>query len=182
MPWRASRDLAISASTSMHLNLHKTFSTPHGGGRSRVGRDGGEEGIGAFPTRSAAQTPAGRLALGLRSPRVHRPRPGIPRELRSVGTGAGVHHGAWWRRRLKRATLDALLNANYVRKLLEPHYEIAYHAPSMHECVFSDRRQSARGVSTGAIAKRLIDYGFHPYTVSFPLIVHGALMIEPTET
>ena len=52
----------------------------------------------------------------------------------------------------------------------------------MHECVFSDRCQAAQGVSTGAIAKRLIDYGFHPYTVSFPLIVHGALMIEPTET
>src|SRR5580704_11023771 len=76
---------------------------------------------------------------------------------------------------MRRATLDALLNANYLRKLLEPHYEIAYHAPSMHECVF-------RHASTGAIAKRLIDYGFHPYTVSFPLIVHGALMIEPTET
>ena len=83
---------------------------------------------------------------------------------------------------LKRATLDALLNANYLRKLLEPYYEIAYDAPSMHECVFSDRRQAARGVATGAIAKRLIDYGFHPYTVSFPLIVDGALMIEPTET
>ena len=83
---------------------------------------------------------------------------------------------------LKRATEDALLNANYLRKLLEPHYQIAYQAPSMHECVFSDERQAARGVSTGAIAKRLIDYGFHPYTVSFPLIVHGALMIEPTET
>ncbi len=83
---------------------------------------------------------------------------------------------------LRLATMDAVLNANYVRKLLEPHYEIAYKAPSMHECVFSDSRQSARGVRTGDIAKRMIDYGFHPYTVSFPLIVHGALMIEPTET
>jgi glycine dehydrogenase subunit 2 len=78
--------------------------------------------------------------------------------------------------------MDALLNANYLRKLIEPYYEIAYKAPSMHECVFSDDRQAKLGVSTGAIAKRLIDYGFHPYTVSFPLIVHGALMIEPTET
>src|SRR5437016_9632549 len=52
----------------------------------------------------------------------------------------------------------------------------------MHECVFSDARQDKHGIDTGAIAKRLIDYGFHPYTVSFPLIVHGALMIEPTET
>ena len=83
---------------------------------------------------------------------------------------------------LRQATLDALLNANYIRKLLEPYYEIAYKAPSMHEVVFSDDRQAAHGVRTGDIAKRLIDYGFHPYTVSFPLIVRGALMIEPTET
>jgi glycine dehydrogenase subunit 2 len=83
---------------------------------------------------------------------------------------------------LRRATMDAVLNANYLRKLLEPFYQIAYEAPSMHECVFSDDRQSKNGVRTGDIAKRLIDYGFHPYTVSFPLIVHGALMIEPTET
>jgi len=74
------------------------------------------------------------------------------------------------------------LNANYIRKILEPYYQIAYPAPSMHECVFSDSRQAAKGVKTGDIAKRLIDYGFHPYTVSFPMIVHGALMIEPTET
>ena len=52
----------------------------------------------------------------------------------------------------------------------------------MHEVVFSDNRQASKGVRTGDMAKRLIDYGFHPYTVSFPLIVHGALMIEPTET
>jgi glycine dehydrogenase subunit 2 len=57
-----------------------------------------------------------------------------------------------------------------------------YNSPSMHECVFSDDRQAKLGVKTGDIAKRLIDYGFHPYTVAFPLIVHGALMIEPTET
>ena len=83
---------------------------------------------------------------------------------------------------LRQATLDALLNANYIRALLKPHYELAYRAPSMHECVFSDDRQAKRGVRTGDLAKRLIDYGFHPYTVSFPLIVRGALMIEPTET
>ena len=83
---------------------------------------------------------------------------------------------------LRNATLDAVLNANYVRKHLEGCYEVPYSSPSLHECVFSDARQAALGVRTGDIAKRLIDYGFHPYTVSFPLIVHGALMIEPTET
>ena len=75
-----------------------------------------------------------------------------------------------------------MLNANYIRKKLEDVYELPYKTPSMHEVVFSDKRQAANGVKTGDIAKRLIDYGFHPYTVSFPLIVHGALMIEPTES
>jgi glycine dehydrogenase subunit 2 len=65
---------------------------------------------------------------------------------------------------------------------LEAHYDLPHDAPTLHECVFSDSRQAARGVKTGDIAKRLIDYGFHPYTVSFPLIVHGAMMIEPTES
>ena len=83
---------------------------------------------------------------------------------------------------LRNATVDAVLNAVYIRKRLEPHYDLPYSSPNMHEVVFSDDRQAKFGVHTGDIAKRLIDYGFHPYTVSFPLIVHGALMIEPTET
>jgi glycine dehydrogenase subunit 2 len=83
---------------------------------------------------------------------------------------------------LRQSTEDAVLNANYVRSQLKDLYELPYDAPSMHECVFSDRRQAARGVRTGDIAKRLIDYGFHPYTTSFPLIVSGAMMIEPTES
>jgi glycine dehydrogenase subunit 2 len=78
--------------------------------------------------------------------------------------------------------MDAVLNAIYIRKALEPYYDLPYASPSMHEVVFSDDRQARLGIRTGEIAKRLIDYGFHPYTVSFPLIVHGALMIEPTET
>ena len=83
---------------------------------------------------------------------------------------------------MRQTTEDAVLNANYIRKKLEDFYELPYKTPSMHEVVFSDKRQAAHGVKTGDIAKRLIDYGFHPYTVSFPLIVHGALMIEPTES
>ena len=83
---------------------------------------------------------------------------------------------------LRQTTEDAVLNANYIRKKLEDLYELPYKTPSMHEVVFSDKRQKAKGISTGDIAKRLIDYGFHPYTVSFPMIVHGALMIEPTES
>src|SRR6185369_12359020 len=83
---------------------------------------------------------------------------------------------------LRQTTEDAVLNANYIRKKLESSYDLPYKMPSMHEVVFSDRLQAKNGIKTGDIAKRLIDYGFHPYTVSFPLIVHGALMIEPTES
>ncbi|MGH9394158.1 MAG: aminomethyl-transferring glycine dehydrogenase subunit GcvPB, partial [Terriglobales bacterium] len=74
------------------------------------------------------------------------------------------------------------LNANYIRKKLEGAYALPYPTPSMHEVILSDALQAAQGVHTGDIAKRLIDYGFHPYTVSFPLVVRGALMIEPTES
>ncbi|MGO9239214.1 MAG: aminomethyl-transferring glycine dehydrogenase subunit GcvPB [Bryobacteraceae bacterium] len=166
----------------MHANLHKTFSTPHGGGGP---------GCGAVGVRS-------HLEPFLPYPRVRKNAAGAwtwdydrPRSIGRVKAFYGnfgvlvralayiLAHGSAG---LRNATLDALLNANYIRKLLEPHYQIAYPAPSMHECVFSDSRQVARGVRTGDIAKRLIDYGFHPYTVSFPLIVHGAMMIEPTET
>ena len=83
---------------------------------------------------------------------------------------------------IRQATEDAVLNANYIRKQLEDVYELPYDSPSMHEVVFSDARQKKFGVNTMDIAKRLIDYGFHPYTTAFPLIVPGALMIEPTES
>ena len=83
---------------------------------------------------------------------------------------------------IRQATEDAVLNANYIRKNLEDVYDLPYSSPSMHEVVFSDARQKKFGVNTMDIAKRLIDYGFHPYTTAFPLIVPGALMIEPTES
>jgi glycine dehydrogenase subunit 2 len=165
----------------MHLNLHKTFSTPHGGGGP---------GSGAVAVQNV-------LTPFLPSPRLEREGDqwkwnyDLPQSVGRVRAYYGnfgvlvralsyiMAHGG---NGLRQATLDALLNANYLRTLLEPHYELAYRAPSMHECVFSDDRQAKRGVRTGDIGKRLIDYGFHPYTVSFPLIVRGALMIEPTET
>lgn len=158
----------------MHLNLHKTFSTPHGGGGPGSGPVAVKQPLEPFlPLPRIQRTPSGWSW--------NYDRPQSVGRVRAFYGNFGVlvralayimAHGGDG---LKRATLDALLNANYLRKLLEPHYEIAYHAPSMHECVF-------RHEATGAIAKRLIDYGFHPYTVSFPLIVHGAMMIEPTET
>jgi glycine dehydrogenase subunit 2 len=101
--------------------------------------------------------------------------------IRRPGARTGLHL-AYGGEGLPTATMDAVLNANYIRRKLEPHFDMPQAEPSMHECVFSDSRQAARGVRTTDIAKRLIDYGFHPYTVSFPMIVHGAMMIEPTET
>jgi glycine dehydrogenase subunit 2 len=83
---------------------------------------------------------------------------------------------------LRQTTEDAVLNANYIRTQLRDVYDLPYDQPCMHECVFSDRRQAEKGVRTMDIAKRLIDYGFHPYTTAFPLIVPGAMMIEPTES
>src|SRR5206468_3622505 len=83
---------------------------------------------------------------------------------------------------LRQTTEDAVLNANYIRKGLEGIYDLPYSTPTMHEVVFSDKLQAKKGVKTMDIAKRLIDYGFHPYTTAFPLIVPGALMIEPTES
>src|SRR5262249_34408657 len=80
------------------------------------------------------------------------------------------------------ATEDAVLNANYIRKHLEGVYDLPYSLPSMHEMVFSDAIQKKNSVNTMDIAKRLIDYSFHPYTTAFPLIVPSALMIEPTES
>ncbi len=165
----------------MHLNLHKTFSTPHGGGGP---------GSGAVAVKS-------HLIPFLPSPRLARGEHGwtwnydLPRTIGKVRAFYGnfgvlvralayiMAHGGPG---LRNATMDALLNANYLRAKLEPYFEHPHQAPTMHECVFSDARQARRGVHTGDIAKRLIDYGFHPYTVSFPLIVAGAMMIEPTET
>ncbi len=165
----------------MHLNLHKTFSTPHGGGGP---------GAGAVAVRNVLEPflPAPRLKREGELWKWNYDRPQSIGRVRAFYGNFGVlvralayimAHGGDG---LRRATLDAVLNANYIRKKLEAYYDLSYPSPSMHECVFSDDRQAARGVRTGDIAKRLIDYGFHPYTVSFPLIVHGALMIEPTET
>jgi glycine dehydrogenase subunit 2 len=165
----------------MHLNLHKTFSTPHGGGGPGAGPVAVKRALEPFLPAPRLKREGGAWSLDY-------DRPASIGKVRAWCGNFGVlvralayilaHGGPG----LRNATLDAILNANYVRKRLEPYYELPYRSPSMHECVFSDDRQAARGVRTGDIAKRLIDYGFHPYTVSFPLIVHGALMIEPTET
>jgi glycine dehydrogenase subunit 2 len=165
----------------MHLNLHKTFSTPHGGGGPGAGPVAVKKQLEPFLPLPRLKQQDGRWTFDY-----HRPH-SLGRVKAYYGNfGVVVRALAYIMAHggdgLKRATMDAVLNATYIRALLEPYYELPHQAPTMHECVFSDARQAARGVKTGDIAKRLIDYGFHPYTVSFPLIVHGALMIEPTET
>ncbi len=165
----------------MHLNLHKTFSTPHGGGGPGAGAVAIKSHLIPFLPGPRLKKEAGQWHWDYDLPQ------SIGR-VRSFYGNFGVlvralayimaHGGPG----LRNATMDAVLNANYIRKRMEPHYELPYNAPTMHEVVFSHDRQAEKGVKTGDMAKRLIDYGFHPYTVSFPLIVHGALMIEPTET
>ena len=166
----------------MHLNLHKTFSTPHGGG----GPGSGPVACKAFLEPFLPIPILVREEDGTRRWDYDRPQT-VGRVRAFYGnTGMFIRALAYILANgpdgLRQTTEDAVLNANYIRKKLEDVYELPYTTPSMHEVVFSDRRQAAKGVKTGDIAKRLIDYGFHPYTVSFPLIVPGALMIEPTES
>jgi glycine dehydrogenase subunit 2 len=165
----------------MHLNLHKTFSTPHGGG----GPGGGPV---AVKKHLEPYLPLPRLKRLKDSLTWDYNRPASIGKVKAFFGNFGVmvralayilaHGGPG----LRNATIDAVMNANYIRHKLRPYFDLPYDRPNMHEVVFSDDHQAAKGVRTGDMAKRLIDYGFHPYTVSFPLIVHGALMIEPTET
>ncbi len=165
----------------MHLNLHKTFSTPHGGGGPGAGPVTVKKMLEPYlPVPTVVQKEDGTFALDHNRPKsVGRVRAycgnfGVL--LRALAYTLAYGHG------IRQATEDAVLNANYIRKNLEDLFDLPYNLPSMHEVVFSDARQKAHGASTMDIAKRLIDYGFHPYTTAFPLIVPGAMMIEPTES
>jgi glycine dehydrogenase subunit 2 len=165
----------------MHLNLHKTFSTPHGGGGPGAGPVAMKKILEPFrPVPILVEKEGGRLVL----------EPVRPHSIGRVKAFSG-NFGVLVRALayilaygpgIRQATEDAVLNANYIRKHLEGVYDLPYSLPSMHEVVFSDAIQKKNGVNTMDIAKRLIDYGFHPYTTAFPLIVPGALMIEPTES
>ena len=157
----------------MHLNLHKTFSTPHGGGGPGSGPVAVKKVLEPFLPAPRLRRPAGRWP-GTTSAST----PSAACKAFYGNFGVLVRalayilaHGGPG---LRNATMDAVLNAIYIRKQLEPYFDLPYQSPNMHEVVFSDDRQAAKGVRTGDFAKRLIDYGFHPYTVSFPLIVHGA--------
>lgn len=162
-----------------HLNLHKTFSTPHGGGGPGaaavvvselvkdflpgpvVVKDGSSYRT-STPAKSIGRMKAGPGHFGM-----------IIRALTYI-----LSYG----RDLHRVAEQAVVNANLVRKALEHHFAPASSLPTMHEAVFSDASQRKTGLETIHLAKTLIDYGYHPPTIYFPLSVKGAIMIEPTET
>lgn len=165
----------------MHFNLHKTFSTPHGGG-----------GPGCGPIAVSAE-----LAPYLPIPRVVKDAEGyrlITSDPKSIGRLKGFNgqfgmmvralaymmsHGADG---LRQVAEDAVLNANYLLSQLKNHYHVPFPGACMHECLLTDKLQKEKGISTNEIAKTLIEYGLHPMTVYFPLVVQGAMLIEPTET
>lgn len=166
---------------AMHINLHKTFSTPHGGG-----------GPGSGPVVVSE-----RLKDFLPVPVIVKEKKGFALSydvLSSIGRvkpffgnfGIIVRALAYilslGEEGLKRVREDAVLNANYIKAGLKDVYHLPYGTPSLHEVVFSEKFLKDKGIATLDVAKRLMDFGFHPPTVYFPLIVKGAIMIEPTET
>jgi len=165
----------------MHLNLHKTFSTPHGGGGP---------GSGPVCVRShlAPFLPVPRIVLSDTGFALSEDFPESIGRLHAFFGNFGVMVKAYCYilslggEFLKKASQLAVLNANYIKACLKEVFHLAYDRPCMHECVFSDKLQHDQGVSTLDVAKRLMDYGFHPPTIYFPLVVEGAIMIEPTET
>ncbi len=170
----------------IHLNLHKTFSTPHGGG-------GPGSGPICVTSELEPYLPFPRIveetdATGLKTLRLDFNRPMSIGRVRafhgnySVLVRALCYILSLGPDGLREATETAVLNANYIAHHLKDDFEIAYHGKPLHEVILSDKLQQKYGVHTLDIAKRLIDYGFHPMTIYFPLIVHGSIMIEPTES
>ena len=165
----------------VHFNLHKTFSTPHGGGGPGAGPIGVVEKLAPFIPVPTVEMAGGKYSLDCNRPQ-------------SIGGVHGFYGNfgilvrayTYIRKMggsgLRDASKNAILNANYIKKRLKDHYYIPNHGPCMHECVFSAKHQKGKSVHAWDIAKRLQDYGVHPPTVNFPLIVDEAIMIEPTET
>jgi glycine dehydrogenase subunit 2 len=166
----------------LHINLHKTFTTPHGGGGPGAGPVAVKKILEPFlPYPTIGRKTDGSYFFDY-------DRPQSIGKMKAYNGQFGMHVRALCYilangpEGLKEVSEVAVLNANYIRAKLKDVYAIPYDSPSLHEIVFSDRIQARGDVHVGDIAKRLIDYGFHPPTVSFPLIVPGALMVEPTET
>lgn len=165
----------------IQFNLHKTFSTPHGGGGPGAGPVGVKKILEPY-------LPIPRIVRKNDAYCWSEDSPKSIGRVRSFYGNFGILVRAYayilamGGDGLTQATRMAILNANYLRKRLESVYTLATHEPCMHECVFSDRSFQQTGIKTLDIAKRLLDYGFYAPTIYFPLVVSGALMIEPTET
>jgi glycine dehydrogenase subunit 2 len=169
----------------MHFNLHKTFSTPHGGG-------GPGAGAVACTAELAPFLPSPVVERGERDGRafyrLDHDRPDSIGALTSFHGNFGIILRAWayivraGGDGLARVSCHAVLNSAYVRARLEGLLPAAYPGPSMHETVFTATPLKGRGITALDIAKRLLDYGFHAPTIYFPLVVHEAMMVEPTET
>ncbi|MGI9066217.1 MAG: aminomethyl-transferring glycine dehydrogenase subunit GcvPB [Pyrinomonadaceae bacterium] len=187
----------------IHLNLHKTFSTPHGGGGPGCGPCCCTKELEPFlPVPRIIRTGSGSDRVSLDSgasgvsedsgaSSIFKLDFNYPQSIGRVKAFFG-NYGMMLRALayiqthgydgLREATEAAVLNARYIAHALTSDYEKPFNAPPMHEVVFTDKRQTRKGVQTLDIAKRLIDYGFHPMTIYFPLIVQGAMLIEPTES
>ena len=165
----------------LHLNLHKTFSTPHGGGGPGAGPIGVTDELKRFLPAPRIEMTQGKYTLQYHYP------DSIGR-VRAFYGHVGMMIRAYTyllslgKEGVQRSGEFAVLNANYLRHKLKGHYDIPYGSTCMHEFVISAKKQKKMGVSALDIAKKLLDYGFHAPTVYFPLIVEEALMIEPTET
>ena len=169
----------------MHFNLHKTFSTPHGGGGPGSGPVGVKELLAPhLPGPAVVREEDGEQVT-------YRLNSDLPESIGRLhgyfgNVGMFVRAYAYLRALgasgLRRCAEMAVLNANYLLARLQDTFEVPYPGRVMHECVLSDRRLQATGVTTLDIAKRLIDHGYHPPTIYFPLVVDGAIMIEPTES
>lgn len=165
----------------MHLNLHKTFSTPHGGGGPGAGPVLVKSILEPFLPVPRVEEKGGKFQLNSKYPdsigKVHSFLGNF-----KVLVRAYTYLMAYGSDHIRNVAEFAVLNANYIRAKLKDVYYLPYDRPVMHEAIFSDKWQQKYDVRTLDIAKRLMDYGFHPPTIYFPLIVPGAMMIEPTES
>jgi glycine dehydrogenase subunit 2 len=167
----------------LHINVHKTFSTPHGSGGPGAGPVVVSEKLEPYlPTPVVVQRSTGSFALDFDRPKSVGRLKGFQGHFGILARGytyIRMHGGEG----LRTLSETAVLNANYLRSLLSDPFDLAYDRTCMHEFVLSGRRQKAQhGVRTLDIAKRLLDFGIHPPTIYFPLIVDEAIMIEPTES
>ena len=165
----------------VHLNLHKTFSTPHGGGGPGAGPVGVKKDLVPFLPAPVVKLENSRYSLDNDRPQ------SIGRVKDFYGNfGVILRAYAYIRTMgpdgLRSVSETAVLNANYLMAKLKDYFLLAYDRVCMHEFVLSGQRQADKGVRTLDMAKRLLDFGYHPPTVYFPLIVHEAIMVEPTET